>query len=235
MKIGFLSSIKDPCLGYFLRGFFENEFIVKAVMLDEKTFSVKEEGLFQERSRGEWPVVTPYDLQDLMVPFYFVKDHNHEDCIELIKRLKLDLLVNATTLRILKSPVLQAPTRGVLNCHPGMLPRYRGCTCVEWAIYEDQPVGNTAHFMSTQIDEGPIVYQESLQFSKQDDYQAVRLKVYRHSLDVLVKAVQRIDREELTSANMPPQNEGQNYRVIDEVRLRQVKQKLTAGAYAFQV
>jgi methionyl-tRNA formyltransferase len=234
MRIGFLSSIKDPFLSHYLCGFFQNDLKVEAVILDQKTFSAKEEGIFRERTLGEWPVLTPYDLQDLMVPYYFVKNHNHKDCVELINKLALDLLVNATTLRILESPVLQGPSRGVLNCHPGMLPRYRGCTCVEWAIYEDQPVGNTAHFMSPQIDEGPIIYQESLLFSKQDDYHAVRLKVYRHSLDVLVKAVEKIDREGLTAANMPPQIDGRNYRVIDEDKLQEVKQKLRAGAYAYQ-
>ena len=234
MKIGFLSSIKAPFLGGGLRGFFENDLKVEAVLLDQKTFSDKEERIFHERTQGKWPIVMPYDLEGLMVPFYFVRDHNQDCCIELIKKLGLDLLVNATTLRILKSPVLSATPRGVVNCHPGMLPRYRGCTCVEWAIYEDQPVGNTAHFMSSQIDEGPIVYQEILRFSKRDDYHAVRLKVYQHSLDVLIKAVQRIDREGLTSANTPPQSEGQYYRVIDEEKLQLVKDKLKAGAYPYQ-
>ena len=203
-------------------------------MLDQKTFSAKEERIFHERTQGEWPVVTPYDLEGLMVPFYFVTDHNHEGCVQLIKTLELDLLVNATTLRILKPPILHAPTRGVVNCHPGMLPRYRGCTCVEWAIFEGQPVGSTAHFMSAGIDEGPIIYQESLHFSKQDNYHTVRMKVYQHSLSILVKAVQKIVQEELTPANTPPQGEGRYYRVIDEDKLQQVKQKLKVGAYLYQ-
>ncbi len=234
MKIGFLSSIKSPLLGYYLRGFFDRGVPVEAVLLDEKTFSAKEEGLFQERTRGQWCVETLYDLEKLAVPFYFVKDHNGDACIDLIKRLGLDLLVNATTLRILKHPVLDAAPRGVLNCHPGMLPGYRGCTCVEWAIYEDQPVGNTAHFMSPGIDEGPIVYQESIRFSKQDDYHAVRLKVYRQSLGVLVKAVRRIERENLTCANTPAQAQGRYYRVIDDKKLHTVKDKLKTGSYTYQ-
>ena len=234
MKIGFLSSINDPFLGYYLRGFFDACLSVEAVLLDEKTFSAKENAIFQDRTRGQWRVHTPYELGDLAVPFYFVKDHNSEACIALIKRLGLDLLVNATTLRILKQPVLDATPRGVLNCHPGMLPRYRGCTCVEWAIYEDQPVGNTAHFMSAGIDEGPIVYQQSLQFSKQDDYHAARLKVYRQSLDVLIEAVRRIERKNLTPTNTPPQDQGQYHRVIDDQKLQIVKDKLKTGTYAYQ-
>ena len=60
---------------------------------------------------------------------------------------KIDLLVNAGTPRILKSNLLKAPSIGVINCHPGILPDFRGCTCVEWAIYLDQPIGNTVHLI----------------------------------------------------------------------------------------
>lgn len=53
-----------------------------------------------------------------------------------------------------------------MNCHPGLLPKFRECTCVEWAVYLDEEVGNTVHFMNEKIDEGPIIVQEALHFKK---------------------------------------------------------------------
>ena len=30
---------------------------------------------------------------------------------------------------------------GILNVHPGILPKYKGRTCVEWSIFNDDKVG----------------------------------------------------------------------------------------------
>ena len=61
---------------------------------------------------------------------------------------------------IVKESLLKIPREGTLNCHPGLLPRYRGCTCLEWALYEDEPVGATCHFVTPEIDAGDIVRKE---------------------------------------------------------------------------
>jgi len=49
---------------------------------------------------------------------------------------------------------------GVLNCHMGMLPHYRGMDVVEWALLDNHPeaVGLTTHLMTKGIDEGPLLY-----------------------------------------------------------------------------
>ena len=59
-----------------------------------------------------------------MVPFFFIKNHNSLENIELINKRGIDLLINCGTPRILKATVLKAPKIGVLNCHPGILPDY---------------------------------------------------------------------------------------------------------------
>ena len=48
---------------------------------------------------------------------------------------------------------------GVLNCHGGVLPRYRGLDVVEWALLENHPdlVGMTTHFMNRYVDEGDVL------------------------------------------------------------------------------
>ena len=78
----------------------------------------------------------------------FVSNHNNSSLVKLVKSKKIDLLISCSSPRIIKDELLSAPKIGILNCHPGLLPYYRGCNCVEWALYNNDKVGNTCHLMT---------------------------------------------------------------------------------------
>ncbi len=55
--------------------------------------------------------------------------------------------------------LIQASRFGVVNCHMGLLPEYRGMDVVQWAILnrDFSSVGLTTHLMDDGIDTGPII------------------------------------------------------------------------------
>ena len=57
---------------------------------------------------------------------------------------------------------------GVLNCHMGILPNYRGMDIIQWAILEKRLdlIGLSCHIMTEKIDEGPIVSNLNIDISK---------------------------------------------------------------------
>src|SRR5262249_38597239 len=57
----------------------------------------------------------------------------------------------------LRAPILAVPRLGTLNAHMGLLPFYRGMNVTEWAAFNGDPVGCTAHLIDAGIDTGPIV------------------------------------------------------------------------------
>lgn len=60
---------------------------------------------------------------------------------------------------IIKKETLSAFEGGIIHCHPGILPQYKGMDVVQWAILEgsfDQ-VGSTCQLMSQEIDGGEII------------------------------------------------------------------------------
>ena len=61
---------------------------------------------------------------------------------------------------ILKEKTLALAGDGVVNCHGGLLPRYRGLDLYEWPILErhSKEIGYTTHFMSKYVDEGDLFY-----------------------------------------------------------------------------
>lgn len=234
LRIGLLSTIQAPFLGYIVRELAHLGISIDAVFLDMKPQTEKDRAIYEERTAGQLPPLGLEQFESLKIPFYIVSNHSSLACANLVRGLELDLLVNAGTPRILKPVILEAPTVGVLNCHPGLLPKFRGCTCVEWAIYLDEPVGNTVHFMNVAIDEGPIIIQEGVPIGKADSYAEVRVKVYQHACALLARGVQKVVMDELSPARMLPQGPGQYFGVIDQNKMACVVKKLERGEYSFQ-
>ena len=164
------------------------------------------------------------------IPFYFVKNHLHIETGDLISRLSSDYILNAGTPRILKGEILKIK-KGVLNCHPGLLPKYRGCTCVEWAIFNNDPVGATVYFMDENIDTGPIVLQQILDVPRGQSYELIRTRMLMFIAELMVKGVIKCVKENISYRILPPQSDGSYYKPIPYTKLIEVKQKLMSGNY----
>jgi methionyl-tRNA formyltransferase len=59
--------------------------------------------------------------------------------------------------------ILEVPTFGCVNLHPSLLPKYRGCFSVPWAIINGERfAGYTYHYMVEEFDVGNIILQETV-------------------------------------------------------------------------
>jgi methionyl-tRNA formyltransferase len=80
--------------------------------------------------------------------------------------------------RMLKAPLLALPSRGALNMHGSLLPRYRGRSPVNWAVLHGEPrTGATLHYMTEKPDAGDIVAQMAVPILPDDTAQEVMAKV----------------------------------------------------------
>lgn len=98
---------------------------------------------------------------------------------------RLDLIACAGFMRIM-TPVLIAPWAGrMLNIHPSLLPLYKGLHTHERAIANgDSEAGCTVHFVSEELDGGPIIMQARVPIKPGDtaDSLAARVLVEEHKL-----------------------------------------------------
>lgn len=100
----------------------------------------------------------------------------------------LDIVIQGG-IGILKSDYLSIPNIGFLNVHPGKLPKYRGCSCPEWAIYNGDEVILTAHLLDSGIDTGPILMEEKYQFTFENSYARFRAGIYPLAGILLTRAI----------------------------------------------
>ena len=115
---------------------------------------------------------------------YDVVDHNSQRCADLIKELNVDVGVIAGA-RILKEPVVAAPRIGVVNFHPGLIPEVRGMDALQWAVYENKPMGVTAHVIDERIDAGRIILQREIAAYPDDTLVDLSLRMSDTELEML--------------------------------------------------
>ena len=234
MRVGLLSTSDAPLLGHIVSALREHDIAIACILLDAKRAMERDKKIFEERTESKLPALPLAALDRREISCVAVGRHGSEACLAEIRDRELDILVNAGTPRILKSPMLGAPRIGIVSCHPGLLPDFRGCTCVEWAIYLDQPVGNTVHFMNENIDEGPIIVREAASLGPVDAYSDVRVAVYRAGFRLLARGLRKTANEGLRPESLPSQGPGRYFPVIPEDKMIEMRDKLRRGAYFYQ-
>ena len=130
------------------------------------------------------------------VPFYHVASENRVRSERKIMRLlqshDVDLVVLARYMQIL-SPTLVFLYQGkIINIHPSLLPAFPGPRAYTQAYDAGVGIaGVTAHFVTTDLDRGPIIYQEAFRIDKASDTLKDALKRGRAlESKVLARAVQ---------------------------------------------
>ena len=227
--------MSEPLLPHLLIALYEQGVNNLFVIADEKQPTVKDKRIWTERTRGAFDLVEIgiYDFAAQLLPFYLVKHHNSEGCLSLLRKLRPTVLINGGTPRKLATPILEIPKQGLINVHPGVLPKYRGSCCVEWAILNDDPVGLTAHFMTEGYDEGPIIEIEMCSFALDDDYVDIRVQVYRRWITIMARTVANILRTGMMPVDAVQQGDGSFFRPVSEAQMQQVISKVQSHSYLY--
>ena len=85
---------------------------------------------------------------------------------------------------LLRDNFLKSFSIGVLNCHMGILPKYRGMDVVEWPFLENEPqeIGITCHLIDKGIDTGDILEVARVDSSNFNNF--IELREYLSTLEI---------------------------------------------------
>ena len=90
-------------------------------------------------------------------------DPNVGDVVAQVRALAPDFLFSFYYRRLLSPALVGVPSRGALNMHGSLLPRYRGRAPVNWAVLNGETeTGVTLHYMAEKADAGDIVAQATV-------------------------------------------------------------------------
>tara|TARA_B100000029_G_C17411483_1_gene900907 strand:- start:219 stop:947 length:729 start_codon:yes stop_codon:yes gene_type:complete len=240
MKFGFLTTLYDPLLPLNIVNAIQFDIKQIVVICDPKHWNEKDQLIWKKRTNGiidynNGEIVKKISKKKLPIPFYFVNSHNSKQTLNLIKKLNIKCLFACGTPRRLSKKIINSTKYGIINCHPGYLPSYRGCTNVEWAIYNNDKVGNSVHFLDEGYDTGPIILKEYYYFTKKDSYQTIRVKVYRRGARLAAKAMKLIKEKKISFRNMQSQkiSDGKFWVPISDYKYKQVLKKIKLNKYKY--
>ena len=128
----------------------------------------------------------------------FVVDHKHFETREAfdaalvaaLNEYRPDLVVLAGFMRIL-TPVFTTAFAGrLINIHPSLLPSFPGVDTHERALAEGVKLhGCTVHFVTPELDRGPIIAQAAVQVDDDDTPETLAAKVIMQEHQILPYAV----------------------------------------------
>ena len=125
--------------------------------------------------------------KDHSVPFYFIshkgKDRKDFDAemTEVLKKHEVDLVLLIGFMRILSSSFCREWRDRILNVHPSLLPKYAGG--MDKNVHEevlknkDKETGCTIHFVTDELDSGPILIQKKCAVEEGDTVETLKSKV----------------------------------------------------------
>jgi methionyl-tRNA formyltransferase len=228
-RFALISSLGSPFLSEGLPILHAKQLKPECLIVDGE-ISPRDREIFLSRLDPAFRLKNLHEIDLANLPVYFVGNHNSSQTIDLCQSLGIDYLVNFGTKRIVKTELIAA-VKGILNSHPGILPHYRGCTAVEWSIFNGDPVGATVHMMSPGIDEGPILFTRTMSVSRFEDYETIRTRMVYHQLTCLVDGMVKVIENEAPLGSLKPQDSGTYYKPISLDCLMKAKLKIAAGEY----
>lgn len=117
-----------------------------------------------------------FDVPFICVPSEGVERAEHEKMVLAeLEKFNFDYLILAKYMRILSPDFVAQYPKKIINIHHSFLPAFIGANPYKQAYERGvKIIGATAHFVTDDLDEGPIITQDVVSVSHEMDWQAMR-------------------------------------------------------------
>ena len=168
---------------------------------------------------GEWNVEIPLiisnhpDLQYVAerfgIPFYLfpitkeTKEEQERKEMELLAKHKITFIVLARYMQVISEQMINAYPNKIINIHHSFLPAFVGAKPYHAAFQRGvKIIGATSHYVTTELDAGPIIEQDVVRITHKDSIEDLVNKGKDLEKIVLSRAVQKhIERKVLAYKN----------------------------------
>ena len=128
---------------------------------------------------------------------------------ELLRGDAIDVVALAGFMRIVGPELVDAFGGRMLNVHPALLPAFPGAHAVADALaWNVKVTGVTVHLVDHEVDHGPIVSQEAVRISLDDDWDSLEARIHEVEHRLLPAAVRALGEGRLSV-------EGRRVRILD--------------------
>lgn len=141
---------------------------------------------------------------ELDVEFKQIDNINAPENALYVQQLEADIAISINWPTLIGSDVRNAFTHGVVNCHAGDLPQYRGNAATNWAIINDEDeIVVTLHYMDDDLDSGEILYQRPMPINKSTRIADVYDFMCEEVPEMYVQVLEKVESGEITPRAQP--------------------------------
>jgi len=128
------------------------------------------------------------------IPFVAVEEKVQQDAeekiIQICKKYNVDLISLARYMRILSPNFVWRYPNRIINIHPSLLPAFPGASAYAQAFERGTKIiGVTSHYVTENLDQGPIILQDSFKVDPDDTLEKIKAKGQKLEADTLLKAM----------------------------------------------
>ena len=107
----------------------------------------------------------------------------------MLNENKIDLIILARYMQIIPDDIVNLYKNKIINIHHGFLPAFKGAKPYHQAYERGvKIVGATAHYVTSELDEGPIIFQDTIQIN------------HKHSIKDIIQLGRDIEKNVLSKA-----------------------------------
>ena len=229
-SFSFIASPDNPLAIKIFKKIEETNLNLNKIYFIGKKFSKKDKLIFEERTGAYFSAANLNYLKKKTLKkickfrslqsFYNYKSK---------EKLREDFLVNAGLTKKIPQNILDLPKFGIINCHPGILPYFKGSCCPEWSILLNKTVGLTLHLMNQDIDAGPIYKIKKIEKKKYQNfnYQQFRTLIFNEQISFLLKCITELVIKKKSILKFKKQKkENKFFKPINSEQLEKVKSLL---------
>jgi phosphoribosylglycinamide formyltransferase-1 len=119
--------------------------------------------------------------------------------VSALQSVKVDLIVLAGFMRVLKGDFLRAFEGRIVNIHPSLLPSFPGLESWKQALdHGGKVTGCTVHFVDAGVDAGPIIGQQTVPVLDHDTAESLHQRIHVAEHELYPKCVAAIARGEIS-------------------------------------
>lgn len=232
-KFAYLLLREHPYGREMLRQILSEDFVPEVIIEEDSGVADEEREKFLKRVEGN-PIAPTIEEQaaEHGIEVVSVPVHKSPEVMPHLEGRELDLIVFGGT-RIIRGEILDYPSDGVINSHPGMLPECRGSASPAWSVFHDIPIGSSTHFCDNGIDTGDLLMRREVPVTRGMTYEDLCYQTLVLA-GVLMKEALMVYEDGEWDEIRRPQGQGEypTFRNAPEEVLEVVRQKLRDQTYA---
>lgn len=124
--------------------------------------------------------------------------------VEQLRTMAPEVIVVVAFGQLLSQAILDIPSKGCINVHGSLLPKYRGAGPIQWSIINgDKTTGVTTMYMDKGMDTGDMILKREFEIGEKDTYKDLHDKMSLIGAEVLTETMKLIEQDKAPRTPQP--------------------------------